>query len=103
MRRRSFRFDHALCGRFASRHARAPPVHPQRISTAPATGRGSLLMMTMTKGRLLCANDVRVARQRLLRMHYESGVGHIGGNLSSLDAMLVVFHEYLRREEIGRA
>lgn len=28
-------------------------------------------------------------------MHYESGVGHIGGNLSCLDAMLVVFHEYL--------
>ncbi len=28
-------------------------------------------------------------------MHHESGVGHIGGNLSALDAMLVVFHEYL--------
>jgi len=28
-------------------------------------------------------------------MHYESGVGHIGGNLSALDAMLIVFHEYL--------
>ncbi len=35
------------------------------------------------------------SRQRLLRMHYESGVGHIGGNLSCLDAMLVLFHEYL--------
>lgn len=28
-------------------------------------------------------------------MHHESGVGHIGGNLSSLDAMLLVFHEFL--------
>lgn len=28
-------------------------------------------------------------------MHYESGVGHIGGNLSCLDAMLVSFHEFL--------
>lgn len=28
-------------------------------------------------------------------MHYESGVGHIGGNLSALDAMLIVFNEYL--------
>lgn len=28
-------------------------------------------------------------------MHFESGVGHIGGNLSALDAMLIVFHEYL--------
>ena len=34
-------------------------------------------------------------RRRLLRMHHESGVGHIGGNLSALDAMLVAFHEYL--------
>lgn len=28
-------------------------------------------------------------------MHFEARVGHIGGNLSSLDAMLVVFHEFL--------
>src|SRR3954452_4978421 len=37
----------------------------------------------------------RVARQRLIRMHYESGVGHIGGNLSFLDLMLVLHHEVL--------
>ncbi|RUP01548.1 MAG: transketolase [Mycobacterium sp.] len=54
----------------------------------------------MTSTRAVSATDVlRVARQRLLRMHYESGVGHIGGNLSSLDAMLVIFHEYLRTED----
>jgi len=57
------------------------------------------MTMTMTTGRPLCANDIRVARQRLLKMHYESGVGHIGGNLSCLDAMLVVFHEYLREQD----
>lgn len=28
-------------------------------------------------------------------MHFESGVGHIGGNLSALDAILIVFNEYL--------
>lgn len=28
------------------------------------------------------------ARRRLLQMHYESKVGHIGGNLSALDSML---------------
>jgi transketolase len=55
--------------------------------------------MTTTTARLLDANDVRVARQRLLKMHFESGVGHIGGNLSSLDAMMVVFHEYLREKD----
>ena len=36
------------------------------------------------------------ARLRLLRMHYESGVGHLGGNLSCLDLMLVLHHEILR-------
>jgi transketolase len=55
--------------------------------------------MTTTSARLRCATDVRVARQRLLKMHYESGVGHIGGGLSCLDAMMVVFHEYLHEED----
>ena len=36
------------------------------------------------------------ARLRLLRMHFESGVGHIGGNLSVLDCLLVLFHEQLK-------
>jgi transketolase len=57
---------------------------PARRTTATASSRP------------VCAEDVRVAKRRLLKMHYESGVGHIGGNLSSLDAMLVVFHDYLR-------
>ncbi|MEO5689946.1 MAG: transketolase [Burkholderiaceae bacterium] len=39
------------------------------------------------------------ARRRLLQMHYASGVGHIGGNLSALDAMLLVFHEFLREQD----
>ena len=38
-------------------------------------------------------------RKRLLQMHYESGVGHIGGNLSAIDAMLVLLHEYLSKED----
>jgi transketolase len=37
----------------------------------------------------------RRAILRLLQMHYESGVGHIGGNLSCLDLMLVLHHEIL--------
>ncbi len=43
--------------------------------------------------------DFSNARKRLLKMHFESGVGHIGGNLSSLDAILIVFHEYLGSED----
>jgi transketolase len=50
--------------------------------------------MIGSEQRLEHADFVR-CRKRLLRMHYESGVGHIGGNLSSLDAMLIVLHEYL--------
>jgi transketolase len=37
----------------------------------------------------------REARLRLLRMHYESKVGHLGGNLSCLDMMLVLHHDVL--------
>lgn len=34
----------------------------------------------------------RAARRRLLQMHYEAKVGHIGGNLSCLDAILFLHH-----------
>jgi len=47
----------------------------------------------------LAASEFKRARKRLLKMHFESGVGHIGGNLSALDAMLIVWHEYLREED----
>jgi transketolase len=33
-------------------------------------------------------------------MHREAGVGHIGGNLSSIDAMLIVLHEYVQAEDV---
>jgi transketolase len=41
----------------------------------------------------------RRARLRLLRMHFESGVGHIGGNLSCLDLLLVLHHHVLQPED----
>jgi transketolase len=38
-------------------------------------------------------NELRCKlKLRLLRMHYESGVGHIGGNLSSLDVLIALYH-----------
>lgn len=37
----------------------------------------------------------RVARKRLLQMHFDSGVGHIGGNLSALDILLTIYHDCL--------
>lgn len=42
---------------------------------------------------------LRTARLRLLRMHYESGVGHIGGNLSALDLMLTLHHRVMRSDD----
>lgn len=53
----------------------------------------------MKSHKILKNQDLVRARLRLVRMHYESGVGHLGGNLSALDAMLVVFHEYLNEED----
>ena len=35
------------------------------------------------------------AKLRLLRMHFEAGVGHIGGNLSSLDILMCLYHRTL--------
>lgn len=43
----------------------------------------------------ISAIDIANARKRLLQMHFESGVGHIGGNLSCLDAMMLTLHEYV--------
>ncbi len=42
---------------------------------------------------------IRNARIRLLRMHYESGIGHIGGNLSCLDLLMTLHHEVLQHED----
>src|SRR5262245_43045269 len=40
------------------------------------------------------------ARQRLLKMHFEAGVGHIGGNLSCLDAVMVAHHQVLGPDDL---
>jgi transketolase len=37
-------------------------------------------------------------RKRLIKMHYESGVGHIGGNLSCIDALALLFNERMGPE-----
>ena len=48
---------------------------------------------------MLTFEILRNRKERLLQMHFESGVGHIGGNLSAIDALLVVFHEYLEEND----
>lgn len=34
--------------------------------------------------------DIKTAKKRLLQMHYEAGVGHIGGNLSCLEILFAI-------------
>jgi len=41
----------------------------------------------------------RRARRRLVTMHYESRIGHLGGNLSALDALLCLHHGLLSPED----
>ena len=41
----------------------------------------------------------RKAKRRLLRMHFESGVGHLGGNLSCLDLLLAIYHDVLTADD----
>ena len=51
--------------------------------------------MAMTQVHLLDADRLAEIRKRLVRMHYESGVGHIGGNLSAIDSLALLFNERL--------
>ena len=44
----------------------------------------------------LTRDDLTRARLRLLQMHFEAGVGHIGGNLSALDLVMAIHHELMR-------
>lgn len=41
----------------------------------------------------------RKARRRLLDMHFERRIGHLGGNLSALDAMLALHHCVMNEED----
>ncbi len=48
---------------------------------------------------MLSPQKIILAKKRLLKMHFESGVGHIGGNLSCIESLMIVFHEYLNDED----
>ena len=43
----------------------------------------------------LSVTTLNRARRRLIDMHFRAKAGHIGGNLSCLDAMMLIHHEYL--------
>lgn len=46
------------------------------------------------------AQQIRESKKRLLQMHFESGVGHIGGNLSCFDALMVLYHKVLGKDDL---
>src|SRR5688572_26023261 len=54
----------------------------------------------MQSNLLVTLDKFKIARKRLLQMHFESGVGHIGGNLSVVDSLLVLFHDYLGSDDV---
>ncbi len=41
----------------------------------------------------------KVTKARLLKMHYDSHVGHIGGNLSCIDILLTLYHRVLSTDD----
>lgn len=42
---------------------------------------------------------IRKARLRLLKLHHQAKVGHIGGNLSCLDTLVVLHHAILQKDD----
>lgn len=42
---------------------------------------------------------IHTAKLRLLEMHYKAKVGHIGGNLSALDSLMVLHHNVMRKND----
>lgn len=40
-----------------------------------------------------------IARNKLLHMHFNAKVGHVGGNISCLDALIVLFHNIMGEED----
>jgi transketolase len=47
----------------------------------------------------LSSADVNSAKRQLLTMHYRSRVGHLGGNLSAIDAMMILHHEIMGKDD----
>jgi transketolase len=47
----------------------------------------------------LSPTDISGAKRQLIKMHYHGRVGHLGGNLSALDAMMIVHHELMGKHD----
>ncbi len=54
----------------------------------------------VTRGVRLLRELIRNAKLRLLRMHFEARVGHIGGNLSALEMLMTLYHRVLAPDDL---
>src|SRR5262249_26965211 len=80
--------DSARCSVYLASAVMRNRARPDRPGTG---GRGPLDSKTTKPFK----DVLRDAKLRLLQMHYESGVGHIGGNLSALDFLMCLYHRVL--------
>ena len=60
---------------------------------------GSHLVLRTSKSPSFATRAI-AARRRLLQMHFESKVGHIGGNLSALDCMLYLHTSVMEKDDV---
>src|SRR6476620_1229968 len=77
-----------------------------RLPPVPEAGAACLLgwlrrsaMLEVSTSQATIQETIRQAQLRLLKMHFESGVGHIGGNLSALDTLLCLYHHVLQADD----
>ena len=47
----------------------------------------------------ILAETIARARRRLIALHYEANCGHVGGNLSSLEALMTLFHVLMKPQD----
>ncbi len=60
---------------------------------------GPISNLTLSKKMKNLKQIIHQSKKRLLQMHYENGVGHIGGNLSCLDILMVLHHQVMKPED----
>lgn len=93
--------------------ARSPELGIKNEPLSPTRGRHKMLKFPlkvvslrrqikpkMSDNHLMAFKETLLkSKKRLLQMHFESGVGHIGGNLSCLDILMVLHHQIMNQDD----
>jgi transketolase len=97
---KSSRFLHDWLVSELSRQGASADLLPVRSPLVPFTAMHSTTLTPSGPTAACRALAVRAgARRRLLKMHFDAGVGHLGGNLSVLDTLLVLHHDVLGADD----